>query len=346
MDAGPDSFYFQTLTKYSLRPVNPWALQVPEAMMLSRLLVRSDILRFGAIAAVGLTFALGRLVFDMQVVWSSFAAAFLCSGALMATGMTYRGLGRDAGVAAACMATGQIVLFSSFVALYNYLGLALHRPLFDDAISSLDKALGFDWLAYVNFVKSDPVIASILSTAYASTLPQLAGAIVFLGFTKQFARLDELTLAFMIGAVATISIWIAFPSLGEMQYRYAMGAPSLPYQLAISREESLQVFALWQNGASVVRGDEMLGLIGAPSFHTVMALLTLRAFWGLPWIGPLAIVINALVLIAVPADGGHHFFDMAAGAAVAAASAFLARRLLTRTVEPVYSVMPAPALAG
>ena len=278
----------------------------------------------------------------MDIVWSSFASAYFSVALLFAIGLAYRGLGRDAGVAAACLVTAQFVVFSSFGALLNYAGAAAHRPLFDGAIAELDKSLGLDWLGYVTAVKSNPTIGAVLSAAYASSLPQLPVAIAILAFSRRFARLDEFSIAFMLAAVLTIAIWTAFPNLGELQFLYVNGRPALPFQLAISREEALQVFGVWRDGPGTIRSDEILGLIGAPSFHTVMALLTMRALWGLGWVTVVAVALNMLTLLAVSADGGHHFFDVAAGAAVAAFAVIAARALLQGGDEREAAIFVAP----
>lgn len=296
--------------------------------MVSKLLVRADILRIAIILFTALSVFLAQRFIAMHVVWSSFAGAYLAAALLFAIGLAYRGLGRDAGVAAACLVTAQFVVFSSFGALINYAGAAAHRPLFDGAIAGLDQALGLDWLGYVAAVKSNPAIGAVLSAAYASSLPQLPVAIAILAFSGRLARLDEFSIAFMLAALLTIAIWTAFPNLGELQFLYANGRPELPFQLAISRQEALQVFGVWRDGPGTIRSDEILGLIGAPSFHTVMALLTMRALWGLGWVTVVAVALNILTLLAVPADGGHHFFDVAAGAAVAAVAVLAARALL------------------
>ncbi|HMF05680.1 MAG TPA: phosphatase PAP2 family protein [Methylocella sp.] len=70
------------------------------------------------------------------------------------------------------------------------------------------------------------------------------------------------------------------------------------------------------------------GLIGFPSFHTVMAFLTVQAAWKIPFAGLAALAGNILVLLAIPADGGHHFVDIAGGFFVALVSTALADAFL------------------
>jgi len=74
-----------------------------------------------------------------------------------------------------------------------------------------------------------------------------------------------------------------------------------------------------------------LSFIGCPSFHGVMAVLTVRALWGLPVSGPLALAANIPVMLSIPADGGHHFVDVAGGILVAFLSAAFANAILRRT---------------
>lgn len=295
---------------------------------LGKLLVRADILRIAIILITALSVFLAQRVIVMDVVWSSFAKVYFATALLATIGLAYRWLGRDAGIAAGYLITAQIVIFTSFGALLNYAGAAAHRPLYDEAIANLDKTLGLDWLAYVSAVKANSTIGALLTVAYDSFLPQLPITIAILALSRRIARLDEFSIAFMLAALLTIALWTVFPNLGELQFLYANGMPALPFQLAVSREEALKVFAVWRDGPATVRSAEILGLIGAPSFHTVMALLTMRALWGLGWITVVAVAVNVLTLLAVPADGGHHFFDVAAGAAVAAFAILAAKVLL------------------
>lgn len=75
------------------------------------------------------------------------------------------------------------------------------------------------------------------------------------------------------------------------------------------------------------------GLIGFPSYHAVLALLVVWYARPLAVVRWLALVINGLVLIATPIQGGHHIIGVVAGFAVAALAvraASLAIRFATR----------------
>jgi hypothetical protein len=190
----------------------------------------------------------------------------------------------------------------------------------------------------VNWAKSSSFFGGVLTLAYQSSLLQVAVAIMALGFTRRFERLDKFTLAFMFSSAITIGIWIAFPSYGALPLRYAQGLPAPPFELAMSQDEALKLLALHAGSTPTLRLDGVTGLIGCPSFHTVLALLTVFALWEIPVAGPLSIAVNCLVLLSIPADGGHHLVDVAAGGGVTLASLYLADLALGRKRAESFAV--------
>ena len=296
--------------------------------MQNRLLSPADVWRLAIVAAAAVLFFALQPLTPVRVVWPSFAVPYAMIVLIGATGLVYRRLGRDAGIASACFVTAQVLLFSNFAALDNYLGSALHRPLVDASLAAVDRAFGLDWMAYVVWIKSNAIVSAVLTLAYMSTTVQLAAAIVFLGITQRIARLDELTFAFMIGAAVCIGIWCVFPSFGALPLHYALGLPAPEFTLAMSEADARNLLAIHAGHVAPLRFDEMTGLIGSPSFHTVMALVTVWAMRGIRIAFPLAVAVNIPVLLAIPADGGHHFVDMASGLAVAVLAVAVANALL------------------
>lgn len=265
---------------------------------------------------------------------ATFLRPFLIIAAVAATGLIYRGLGRDESVGATCFVLAQMLLFSNCIALLNYLGLALHRPLHDEFLARADDMLGLDWWGYVTWLKSNPYIAGATTLAYNSSLFQLVAAILALGFTRRFERLDRFSLAFMIAATITVGAWCLFPNLGALPLHYAQGLPEPSFSLAMTKKDALELMALVAGAVPPVQFEELTGLIGCPSFHTVLALLTLYAFWPIPWLGLLAAAVSVPVFLSIPADGGHHFVDMAAGLVVTAVSLGLASLAPSHRLEP------------
>ncbi len=78
----------------------------------------------------------------------------------------------------------------------------------------------------------------------------------------------------------------------------------------------------------MISPKDSLGLIAAPSFHTVMAVQLAYAAWTLRWIWPWSLIVNLLVLPSTIIHGGHHLVDVLGGFAagvlgIVAAQAFL-----------------------
>ena len=203
----------------------------------------------------------------------------------------------------------------------------------DALLAGADRALGLDWWAYVVWLKSNPIVARITTLAYNSSTIQIVGAILLLGFTRRFEQLDRLSLAFMISAIVTIGAWCLFPSFGALPYRYAQGMTQPDFFLAMSKQDALELMSLHSGLVPQLRFDQLTGLIGCPSFHTVMAILTVHALRRVPFAGPLTAAVSVPVFLSIPADGGHHFVDMAAGGVVAAVAIALAGLVARQSVE-------------
>jgi hypothetical protein len=270
---------------------------------------------------------------SMTIASATFVLPILLIAFVGVLGLVYRVLGRDEGIAATCFALSQLLLFSNCIALLNYLGLALHRPLNDAFLAQTDSALGLDWWAYVVWLKSNPFVAQATTMAYNSSLIQFVVAILLLGFTRRFERLDQLSLAFMIGAIITVGAWCLFPSFGALPLHYAQGMAQPSFFLAMSKQEALGLLALHSGPVPPLRFDQLTGLIGCPSFHTVIAILTVHGLRRVAWAGPVAAAVSIPVFLSIPADGGHHFIDIAAGVVVAAASIALANLALRQRLE-------------
>jgi membrane-associated phospholipid phosphatase len=111
--------------------------------------------------------------------------------------------------------------------------------------------------------------------------------------------------------------------------------------------------AMLRDGPGHITLDSLHGsLIGFPSYHGVLALIVIwyarampRLFWALG-------IINVLVLMATPIQGGHHLIDVIASFPVTALSIFLAARmakaanLLESVNKPSKATETAAAIAG
>lgn len=245
-------------------------------------------------------------------------------------GLYYRHLRGEERLAVALIGTAFLIWFSCGIATLNYLALAFDRPLIDAMLLAWDRALGIDWPSLFTTLKSVPGLGMLLTLAYASSLLQVAIVVPVLALLGRTARLDRFFLAFILAAAVTIGFWAAFPSFGAATYLFANGTVTQLPGAIVDQDYAKSLLALKAGMMPHIVLGEMKGLIAFPSFHTVMAVLTVyaaaavpRAFWpALAW--------NALVLLSVPVDGGHHVVDIPAGLVVAFAAIWAADLICKR----------------
>lgn len=309
--------------------------------MTVRMLTSADRLRLGFICVCVAIFAVALPFTALRVDWESFASVYLMAALLTVVGVAYRWLGRDESIAATVLIVAQVIVYSNVAVLDNYAGLELRRPLVDAQLAQIDRAMGLDWWGYVVWIKSNALVSRVLSAAYMSSLPQVAVVIIVLGFTRRFERLNRFTLAFMIASALTIAIWTVFPSFGALPLHYAQGLPDPGFSLVMTKEEALKLLALHAGPTPTLKLSELMGLIGCPSFHTALAMLTIYALWGIPYAGTLAIVLNIFVLASIPADGGHHFIDLVLGAMVTALALYLSDIALRKVAVEISNPLSA-----
>jgi hypothetical protein len=278
------------------------------------------------------------------VVWGSFVVPFAAIAALVIVFVTYRRFRPDEVLSRAVLVTAQVALFAVGMEILNYLSFAWKRPLIDGWLVSLDRAIGFDWMAMVAWLQDHPAIGQLLHVAYGISLPQVPAILLLLAITGRTARLDRFTLSFMIGATLTVGFWIAFRSFGAYHYFFALGEAVPPTGLGVNIPYAAHMSA-WHAGNFVpLRLADMQGLIAFPSFHTVLAVISMLALLEFRFLGFLGVIINVLVILSVPAQGGHHLVDVFAGILVAAVAWYLAGRIVEagkRSAQPAMIREPA-----
>jgi membrane-associated phospholipid phosphatase len=251
----------------------------------------------------------------------------LVSVAATGAGIYYRHKRDEERLAVALIGTSHLIAFSTAIAILNYLVVAFDRPLIDTTLLAWDQALGIHWPDVFNALKTTPYLQSVLTAAYASSLLQIAVVVPVLALLGKVECLDRFFLAFILAASVTVGFWAAFPSFGAATYLFSVGAITDLSNAAVDRRYVETLLAL-KNGEirNIVLAD-MKGLIAFPSFHTVMAVLTVYAAAAVPRaLGP-ALAWNAVVLLSVPVDGGHHVVDIVAGIVVAIAALAAADRI-------------------
>ena len=232
-------------------------------------------------------------------------------------GTYYQRYRREADLAAMLFGAGFLIGFSAGASVLNNYLLTVAGPSIDGTLAHIDRLLGFDWPGMMTAMAGHPLLNRFFKLAYNSVLPQIALAIVLLGWKRQSLSIYRLCLAIAFGAVVVISIWTLFPSFG------AVAVYTLPPDVAARLDVMLdanygqELVRMLAEGPGYISPANMKGLVGFPSYHVVLALLVAWSVWRIAyWRWPL-LVLNAVVVIATPIQGGHHWIDVIAGFPVA-----------------------------
>jgi hypothetical protein len=204
----------------------------------------------------------------------------------------------------------QISFFTFAGATLSYLAFTTNFPLVDRDLSAIDRAFGFDWNQFVSWIRARPLLNSWMGIAYFSWGPEWLIVAVLLAHRYE-KRVRELSTAALISILVTILVSALWPAVG------ADPTSSWIADVMALREGTFSTFDL----------SKADGMVSLPSFHVIGALLFIYALRGLPILFPIGLLWNAFIIAATPPWGSHYLVDGLAGAMVALAAIFAARRL-------------------
>jgi membrane-associated phospholipid phosphatase len=205
--------------------------------------------------------------------------------------------------------------------LLSYLGLTLHMPLADRWLAACDQRLGFDWLAWHRFVRDHALFNTILLFAYRSLAPQMVITLFALPLSGMLQRNREFLWATAFALLATVAISALLPAESAWVWYHTAEpiAPAPWHDFTAMRDGHLAVLDLQQ----------LRGLVTFPSFHVAMAVMLVRAAQGTRF-ALFSLVLNLLMIVSTPSEGGHYLVDAIGGITVAI-TAIIAARLVVRS---------------
>jgi membrane-associated phospholipid phosphatase len=233
-----------------------------------------------------------------------------------ALGLAYRVSGRSLGIGLAFVGSGLFLLIFGAVGTLNYLVVPYLGERIDPQLIALDRKLGFDWLRFVTWMSHHKLTSTLLMPVYSSSLFQMIILLLLLGFTKRQDAMHRFLLTGLFGAAGTILIWMVIPSSGPSAFVFLPAEVTARIPLVVDSNYGAVLNEFMKNGPSRLPPVEQLGVVGFPSFHTVMALMAIvyvpRDSW---WRWPFWL-INIAMFPAIVLHGGHHLVDVLGGVAL------------------------------
>jgi membrane-associated phospholipid phosphatase len=286
-----------------------------------------DLAAWAAIALLALGVALCQWLRPLPVAPDSLIPLVIACGALFGAAWFYRSVRRREHFAVMCVALAQVILFTAFGIVLSYLLARSGGALWDSRLAEWDRAIGFDWLAYVRAIDGSSIATAWFKLAYASLIPQVITLVIALGFMRRLADLRAVMLAAILAGTITILVSPFFPAVGNYVH-LGLTARDFANVDPFAGYVHLADFNGLRDGSTgALRLGAMEGIITFPSYHAGLSVVTLWGFWltRIAWLKWPGMLLAATTIAATPVDGGHYLVDVIAGGAIAVAAIFAAR---------------------
>ncbi|MFZ1513018.1 MAG: phosphatase PAP2 family protein [Tabrizicola sp.] len=279
------------------------------------------------VLASGVLAVLFALALHRSVNWPPFIVGFAASLGLLAVGAYIRGAKAAPRIALAVIAVATFAGFTAGSSVLIYTLLPLPNPMVDDQLARLGHAIGYDWQALVLAMSAWPSVTRALGIVYQSALPQLLLTICVLAAYGRAVALHRFLLVGMLTLVVCVAVWWAWPSVGYVGVLPLSDAEMKAAGLIYPQDYGGYLTRLLMQGPARITPEVITGVVGFPSYHTVMACLVVFYLWRTLLFIP-ALLFNMAMLVATLVHGGHHLIDVIGGLAVFALGVWLAHRLI------------------
>ena len=196
-------------------------------------------------------------------------------------------------------------------------------PLVDGGLANIDAAIHFHTVTYVHLVAGLPRLRHGLAIAYNLLPPIIVAALVIPPLCGKAVRSRRYAAAVLFAAVVTSALFALWPAAG----------PWTVEGFAPSKDQSVVVesLAFFKSGQPMPDRLKDSGVVAFPSFHVVLAVLSVVAVWRIRWVKWFAFAVGLLICVSTITTGWHYGIDVIAGLAVVLLSQVIANMV----VEPV-----------
>jgi hypothetical protein len=259
----------------------------------------------------------------------AYARLALASAFFFAAGYVYSRWRPEPRLAAMLTGTGFLIGFTAAASVLNVMLATVAGHRIDALLAGIDLALGFHWTGMMRAVADHPGLLWVLQGTYGVLLPEIALAVTVLGTLGRIACLYRFVLAVAIGALISIFLWTLFPAFGAMSVYAFDPVTTAKLHVVVDAAYGKILVGILNNGPGLIAPDNIKGMIGFPSYHAALALLLIWYFRDVRWLRWSVLVLNLIVIVATPIEGGHHLVDVIAAVPVAVLAVFTARWIST-----------------
>jgi hypothetical protein len=259
------------------------------------------------------------------VQWQAVCAVGIAVTSFLVIGAVARRDPRLARIGPVCEALAVLCLLINASWVATYVTATSGAPLRDQTFHTADAAIGFSWDAWKRWNDAHPLFAHATAFAYEQHIWQVVLLVAVLAWRRPdgaFPVLRALGLTFLVTMLAAT----LFPAIGTQD----------------DAAWSATFFALRSGTFHTIGNATVKGMVSMPSYHAVLAVLYLTAWWPVRWARWPAVVLDTLMLVGTVRWGAHYLVDVIAGMVLALAAA----RVTGVLPWPAVRRSSAPSLTG
>jgi membrane-associated phospholipid phosphatase len=192
--------------------------------------------------------------------------------------------------------------------------MALPLPFADALLFRMDRALGFDWWAFVQLFGNRWLWGAML-VSYGSIIPQTILLLILLSTSNRHSRAWQFVTASSLALGATMIVMPFFPADGSLVL--CSLKPGSPWLAKGVCDYGPIIHQLKDGQIKVLAGNALIGMVSMPSFHTAIALQFMWGFWPYRWLRWPVVAVNVLLICGTIAIASHYFVDLLGGAIIA-----------------------------
>jgi hypothetical protein len=264
------------------------------------------LLAFNAVVLVA-----GGLVFSgrgLTVEWSTVWFSALLLGVIVVAWLNFYfvpGARKEWFVAEVLFVALLMVVLTNVVAPLQYGAVAMGSPYADPWLAAADARMGVHVPTLAAWTRAHPAASLLATLAYVTFLPQLVLTVFALAALRERERLWEFAFHFHLCLIVTIAALAIWPAVCAPAY--------YGFTSTIDTTRAIrQIKGLHEGTMTVVRFDDLEGLVSFPSFHVAGAILVTWAFRHRRRILIPLIALNIGLVISTVITGEHYLVDVLA----------------------------------
>ncbi len=273
--------------------------------------------------SIGFALPPGEIVFAIELLFAAQIGSFV----LLSTNI------QDA--YSVFMAIQYLALFlfgSVFTAATFYSSATLNFPLNDDLLIKIDSWMGFDWFNYVKFVAQYPRLQLAFDIGYSSMSYSIVVAICALVMSRNTVHLQRFAIVFFVTLLITMFFACVFPAVG-FYVHFNINPAEWGIQPTAPRVHEEHLLAL-RNGTMHSLPKIIRGIVTFPSFHAAVGIMLVWAFYPVRYLRSFMTVLNLILIVSAPFDGGHYLIDIIGGLLIAFSAIILANYIIPVNYNP------------